>query len=421
MAIWKQAVLCLVLLIGALAAWVHFDPGATAMLKRYGIDGPLVAALAPPTSGNEGAGTGVENGGRSGFGPSLVVTREVGQSTLNDRLKAIGSGMAIRTVTVTPTTSGTIQEILVDSGDHVQAGQALVTLDSEEQRIAADRAKLTLADAEKKLARYRELRKSAAVTSVQISDMESEVAADRLALQQARYDLSKRTIRAPIPGIVGIVAVNVGDYITTSTQIVTVDDRSAILVDFQVPERFSGKIAIGSPVRATASAFPGKTFEGEVSAIDNRIDPDSRTLRVRARIPNENDVLRAGMSFSVEMRFPGDKYPAVNPLAVQWDSSGAYVWKVVDNKAERVSVAVVQRNSDSVLVDGNISAGDEVVTQGVLVLRPGAEVRLADSDDGAAETTAKDPNEAATLPQTDGGPEGAKAVRKAQAKNAAAL
>lgn len=426
MAIWKQAVLCLVLFIGVLAAWVHFDAGASETLKRYGIDNPLIAALAPSTAGQaerQAASSTGAGAASAGFGrPSLVVTRKVGQSTLNDRLKAIGSGMAIRTVTVTPTTSGTLQEVLVQSGDHVEAGQVIATLDAEEQRIAADRAKLTLADAEKKLARYQELRNSAAVTSVQISDMESEVAANKLALQQAQFDLGKRTIRTPIPGVVGIVRINIGDYVTSETQIVTIDDRSAILVDFQVPERFSGAITIGSPVTATASAFPGKTFQGDVSAIDNRIDPDSRTLRVRARIPNENDLLRAGMSFFVEMRFPGDKYPAVNPLAVQWDSSGAYVWKVVDNKAERVSVAIVQRNSDTVLVNGKIDAGDAVVTQGVQVLRPGSEVRFADSEDGAEdEGGSDDGNKSAARPQINGGASDDGTVRKAEAKRAAAL
>ena len=228
--------------------------------------------------------------------------------------------MAVRTATITPTDFGNGE----DRGRRrratsLAAGQVIATLDSQAQQIAADRARLTLKDAEKKLARFRELKSSAAVTPVQIADQELEVEADRLALKQAEYDLGKRSIRAPISGVIGIVNINVGDYVTPQTQIATIDDRSKILIDFQVPERFSGSIRTGVDVEATASAFPGRTFSGHVSAIDNRIDPDSRTLRVRAELPNPNDLLRAGMSFLVTLKFPGDAYPAVDPLSVQWD------------------------------------------------------------------------------------------------------
>ncbi|MGN6550378.1 MAG: efflux RND transporter periplasmic adaptor subunit [Pararhizobium sp.] len=383
MAAWKQGLACLVLIVAALALWVRFDAGAVATLKGYGIESPLIAAIAPKQAEETAKDAGAAGSG--GARPaSLVVTGAVRQGRLNDKLKAIGSGMAFRSVAVTPTATGTIQTIAVRSGDHVAAGQVIATLDSDAERIAADRAKLTLTDAQKKLKRYRELGHSAAVSAVEVSDMESEVAADKLALEQAQYELSKRTIRAPFAGVIGIVDINIGDYVTTTTKVVTVDDRSKILVDFQVPERFSGAIKVGAPVTASSSAFPGKTFAGHVRAIDNRIDPDSRTLRVRAELPNEQDLLRAGMSFQVTMRFPGDVYAAVDPLAVQWDSSGAYVWKIVDGKAQRVRIQVVQRNPERILVAGDLSLGDEVATAGVQVLRPGADVEVANSDDDDA-------------------------------------
>lgn len=380
MAAWKQGLACLVLIVAALALWVRFDAGAVATLRGYGIESPLIAAIAPQqpaSSTKDKAGAGDAGQVRRA---SLVVTGPVRQGRLNDRLLAIGSGMAVRTVAVTPTATGTIRTIEVSSGDHVDAGQVIATLDSDAERIAADRASLTLSDAKKKLQRYRELGQSAAVSTVDVSNMESEVAADKLALEQARYELSKRTIRAPFAGVIGIVDINIGDYVTTTTKIAVVDDRSKILVDFQVPERFSGAIKVGAPVTAKSSAFPGKSFDGHVRAIDNRIDPDSRTLRVRAELPNEEDRLRAGMSFQVMMHFPGDVYASVDPLAVQWDSSGAYVWKIVDGKAQRVRIQVIQRNPERILVAGDLDLGDKVATAGVQVLRPGSEVEIADSD-----------------------------------------
>ncbi len=420
MAFWKQAALCVVLLLAAFVGWVRYDPGAVATLKGYGVDSPLLAALAPGKTAGEGsAGAGRRGGVAASRRTALVVAKKVGHATLNNRVKAIGSGVAIRTATITPTDSGTVRTVDVKAGDHLDAGEVIATLNSQAQRIAADRARLTLKDAEKKLSRYRELKSSAAVTTVQISDQESEVESDRLALKQAEYDLGKRSIRAPISGVIGIVAINVGDYVTSQTKIATIDDRSRILIDFQVPERFSGAIAIGAEVDASASAFPGRLFKGHVSAIDNRIDPDSRTLRVRAELPNRDDLLRAGMSFLVTLKFPGDRYPAVDPLAVQWDSSGAYVWKIRDGKAERVQVKVVQRNPQNILVNGKLAAGDQVVTQGVQVLRSGSQVRIADSGGADAEPPVQMPSGEHGANATGAGR--APAAEQADARRAATL
>jgi RND family efflux transporter MFP subunit len=133
------------------------------------------------------------------------------------------------------------------------------------------------------------------------------------------------------------------------------------------------------PVTAAAVALPGETIAGEVSAVDNRIDPASRTLKVQARIGNTEGKLRPGMSFSVTMSFPGEEFPTVDPLAIQWSSAGAYLWKYADDKVQRVAVSIIQRNSDGVLVKGELQPGDQVVVQGVQQLSDGATVRLLDA------------------------------------------
>src|SRR5690606_35822822 len=141
--------------------------------------------------------------------------------------------------------------------------------------------------------------------------------------------------------------------------------RSEILVDFWVPERFASAIEVGQPLTAALIARPHEVFEGTVNAIDNQIDVESRTLHVEARIINPDDRLRAGMAFQVSMRFPGESYPAVNPLAIQWSNDGPYVWAVSGGKARRTPVRIVQRNSDTVLVDGAFEDAELVVIQGV--------------------------------------------------------
>jgi RND family efflux transporter MFP subunit len=122
-------------------------------------------------------------------------------------------------------------------------------------------------------------------------------------------------------------------------------------------------------------------FAGKVDAIDNRIDPASRTMRIRARVENPGDVLRAGMAFSVGMKFDGEKYPAVDPLSVQWDSEGSFVWQIRDNKSFKTRVRVVQRNPDVVLVQAELKEGDRVATEGLQRVREGGAVRISGASD----------------------------------------
>jgi RND family efflux transporter MFP subunit len=162
-----------------------------------------------------------------------------------------------------------------------------------------------------------------------------------------------------------------GTQVGPDTVLATIDDRTRILVDFRVPERFAGRLAIGDPVGATALASPELPLRGEIVALDSRVDPESRTLRVQAALDNPEDELRGGMAFAVELAFEGERFPAVDPLAIQWGAEGAFVWVAREGEAARVPVRIVQRNSDSVLVAGELTPGERVITEGLQRLRPG--------------------------------------------------
>jgi RND family efflux transporter MFP subunit len=393
MPFWKQFVLCLVVIMAGFAAWVYFVPGAGETMRNAGIPDNIVSMIAPKADEtvdaqqaqgqggqDQGQGQSRRNGGGNGGGggrnaATLVVTQAVVQGIVNDRLNAIGTGDAIRSVAVTPQATGTIREILIKSGDMVKQGQVLAKLDSEEQVIAQGQAQVALNSALEKSNLYHSIKSS--VSRMDVFDSEIAEQNARLQLQAAELNLTRRNIVAPIDGIVGIVPVNIGDNVTTSTPIVTLDDRTEILVDYWVPERFANTVSVGQGVEATSVARPGKVFSGVLEAVDNRIDPASRTLRLRGRIDNRSDELRAGMSFSVSMKFAGDRYPAVNPLSVQWDAQGSFVWRVTDNKSHKVRVTVVQRNPDYVLVNADLDDGDQIVTQGLQRVRENGAVRVA--------------------------------------------
>ncbi|NHT76588.1 efflux RND transporter periplasmic adaptor subunit [Rhizobiaceae bacterium CRRU44] len=385
MQIWKQLAVSLVILLVGLAAWVRFVPSAGPMLVSAGVPGSVVALVAPSAaSGDKGQARGGQSGTQraaAGNQTPLVVTEAAGTALVNDRLNAIGNGEAILSVTVTPLSTGNLTEVLVKSGERIEQGQVIAKLDSDEQVLAVAQAKVLLDAARDKVERNRRLGNAVSIATLREAEFAEQAA--ELALKTAELDLTRRDIVAPSKGIVGIITVNPGDYVTTSTPIAVVDDRSQILVDFWVPERFANNIKVGQEVSAVAVAQVTRQLTGAIHAIDNRIDQASRTLRVRARLDNPDDSLRAGMSFSVNVRFPGDSYPTVNPLAVQWSADGSYVWRVVDSKAERVPVTIIQRNSDKVLVDAKLKKGDMVATEGVQRLRDGGEVKVANAPAGA--------------------------------------
>ncbi|MDX8432812.1 efflux RND transporter periplasmic adaptor subunit [Mesorhizobium abyssinicae] len=383
MAAWKQIVFALVILVAAAAAWVRFFPGAHEVLARWGIEWADAATSAQTTGA---VGPARQASGRdSTRRPANVVAVPASTATINDRLQAIGTGRANASVTVNPYSSGRLVEFLVASGTHVDKGQVIATLDSDTEVIAEDRAKVGLQDAQDKLDRVKSLRASNAATPVAVADAEVALANAKLSLRDAELALQRRSVVAPIAGTVGILPISAGNYVTSQSAIATLDDRSSILVDFLVPERFAAAVKVGAQLSATPIANPSQAYTGTVSAIDNHIDEVSRTLLVKATIANPADSLRAGMSFQISMKFPGDSYPAVSPLAILWGSDGAYVWAVADGKAKRVPVRIIQRNTETVLIDAPIVSGDMVVTEGTQSVSEGGEVRIAGEEQRAAE------------------------------------
>jgi len=384
MAAWKQIVLALVIVLAAAAGWVLLVPSSRTVLASWGIDWAQAKTEQPQTATRGGSGGNRQGGNRGGQPQTPVVTQTVATGTINDRLSAIGTGRALNSVVINPYASGRLTEISVAAGEKVSAGTVIARLDSDSEEIALERARIAQGDAEASLERIKALRATNTATTVQLKEAELAVENARLAVRDAALALDRRTITAPIAGIVGILPVEAGNYVTSQTTIATIDDRSRIIVDIWVPERFTGLISVGAPLSASSVARPGRVFEGEVSAVDNRLDEQSRTLRIQARIDNDDDALRAGMSFQVAMQFPGDTYPSVDPLAIQWGGDGAFVWALDNGKAKRVPVRIIQRNTDSVLVQAALTAGDKVVTEGIHTVREGAELLIAGREAGGS-------------------------------------
>lgn len=330
---------------------------------------------APSGQGAQAAGT-RRAGGGGGRPAPLVVASEVTQVLINDRLEAVGNGTARASVSVVPLSGGILTDILVSSGQRVEIGEVLAIQDVQEQQIARDRAARAATEARSDAARLEQLISSRTTTQAELDRARAIQRDSELALRDAELRLARRTIKAPIAGVVGFVSVDAGNYIDAQTELLTIDDRSSLAVEFWVPERFATHITLDQEVQAIALSDPATTYTGKIDGIASRIESDSRTLPVKASIANPDDKLRPGMSFAIELSFRGQTYPAVNPLSIQWDSQGSYVWQITGDTVQRVSAKVIQRNPNSVLVDAKLTPGDRTVSEGLLSLRPGASVKV---------------------------------------------
>ncbi len=361
MSLWKQAILSLVVVALAAAGWYVYRNHQSAGTVREA------------AGGSAGAGQN-RIPGLIGGGAVNVVTAPVEIDDAGDSVTALGTAKAARSVTLYPQVSGMVAEVLVVPGKTVKGGDLLVRLENDEETVAVEKAQITLDQAEKTLERQQALAKSKTISNVALSDAETAVRMAGVELKSAAIDLDRRSVTAPFSGVTGLTDLSVGDFVTTSTALASIDDFSTMRVDFEVPERWTDRITTGEPIVATAQALPGSKLAGTITGIDNHVDQTTRTLRVQAELPNDDGALKTGMAILVTLTFDTDKELAVPSLAVQWDRRGSFVWKVVDEAVRRSDVAIVRRHSGIVVVKGDVAAGDRVVVEGLLRLREGAKV-----------------------------------------------
>jgi RND family efflux transporter MFP subunit len=309
-----------------------------------------------------------------------IIAAPVTLARHNIEVVAIGTGRAEKSVSLFPKAAGEVVSVNFKAGDRVNAGAALVELDSRQQELAVRLTLARLEEANRAMERTERLL-GRGVTAEASADT-TRTAAQTAAIEhdQALENLAERTVRAPFDGVIGIPQVEVGDRISESSVISTLDARTEILVEFEVPEAYIARLYADQPLTATNPGFQDREFQGRISAIDSRVDAVARTIRVRAAIDNTEDLLRAGMSFAVKLVLEGSSYPSVPELAMQWSREGRFVWRVDGTTVERVMVQSVARIQSRLLVDGALREGDLVVVEGVQRLTPGQAVRLSDPE-----------------------------------------
>ena len=316
--------------------------------------------------------------------PIAVTTSEVVGAGWASTLSAVGTVVAVNDVEVASEVPGMVKALRFDSGDSVRSGQVLVVLDSslERAQLASAQAEARLADAD--LRRQRELTGAGAATPASLDAAEARKAQADASVTSIQTTIRKKTIRAPFAGRVGIREVDLGQILSPGTPVATLRSLDPIYVEFTLPEQSLARIAMGQKVRATTDVFPGAEWEGEVRTINTSVDESTRNVRVRALVSNEDERLRPGMFFDVEVLGESETEVLTIPVtAVLYAPYGDSVY-VIDSgeeddgslTAKQTFVRLGERRGDLVAVVSGLEAGQTVVSTGAFKLQNGIAVTV---------------------------------------------
>ena len=314
--------------------------------------------------------------------PVEAVRAEAG--TITDEVSAIGTLRSNESVIIRPEIAGRITGIHFSEGEQTRIGALLFTLDDAISQAELTEAEARLQLSQRNYERATELYGKGAGTARGRDEAEAELQTNRASVVLAKARLEKTRISAPFEGILGLRQVSIGDYVVPGQDLVNLENIDPIKVEFRVAERFLAGLANGQKLRVNVDAFPGRSFEGEVYAMDPRVDPAGRSIAVRARIPNSDRVLRPGLFARVNLATEVRKNAIVVPdQAIVPRGEERFVFKVVDGKAVMTRVVLGQRRAGQVEIVEGLEPDDVVVTAGQLKIRDGAPVKLVGEGAGA--------------------------------------
>jgi multidrug efflux system membrane fusion protein len=331
--------------------------------------------------------------------PTLVTAAEAKSEVIPNLLNAVGDLAAVHQVNVTSDVSGRITNIMFEAGSTVKSGQPLVQLfDGPDQGdLASFKAQATVANLNLDRAKQLAARQFGPQATVDTAQAAYDQAQAGIAKTEAV--ISQKLVRAAFDGVLGVRRVEVGQYLTAGTQIVTLTDLSAVYANFTVTEKDSGTLKVGQTVRITVDAYPGRKFEGQLTTIEPQISADTRNIRVQATIQNPDGILKPGMFASTTVVLP-DKAAVVTvpETAVDYTLYGDSVYLITEKKGDdgktslnavRTFVQTGDRIDGRAVIVRGVKAGDKVVQVGQLKLQSG--VAVAISTDPAPQIPAKTP------------------------------
>tara|TARA_R110001583_G_scaffold112917_6_gene263136 strand:- start:17735 stop:18856 length:1122 start_codon:yes stop_codon:yes gene_type:complete len=297
----------------------------------------------------------------------LVEHHEVSQS-----LTLIGKLQSDKFVNIASEVTAKVTSINVKENQKVKEGQLLFKLDDRKAQAALIEARAYLEDEKRKLNEYIRLAKSNAVTQSILDTQASMVNIAEARFTAMDTEAKYHQLVAPFAGTIGLIDFSRGQMVTVGSELLTLDDLSVMQLDIQIPERYLSLLSKGMKVQAKSRAWPDDTFNGEVVAIDSRINPDTLNLRIRVQFDNQNNRLKPGMMMSAKLVFPAIKEPIIPVQALEYSGTKRFVYVVGEkNKVRRVEVMLGGRIDDNVLIESGVNVGDRIVVQGLVNMSDG--------------------------------------------------
>ena len=343
---------------------------------RFGVGLALVGGLLL-TVACGGDGEAADGGGQQ---PMPVRAGEAVTDTVVEEVRATGEIEAIQSIELRPEVSGRLARILAREGSEVRRGTPLFKVDDAELQAEVSRLEAEHDLAQQALARTRELLARNASSTADLERAEATARSTRAQLELQRTRLERTVVRAPFSGIVGERLVSLGDYVTPSTPLTTLQTVDPQRASFEVPERYAQELAEGQTVSFTVAAISDRQFTGTVDFVDPRVQLPGRTITVKAVVENPDRLLRPGMFIEARLATRTRPNAVVVPEEAILPLGGTnYVWAITDeNTANRIEVELGVRRPGYVEILSGLSAGDRVVTGGYEFLFPDAPVMITE-------------------------------------------
>ncbi|MDQ8185668.1 efflux RND transporter periplasmic adaptor subunit [Pelagicoccus sp. SDUM812002] len=320
------------------------------------------------------------------FPPAVITTAIASEQTWEQTVRATGSFRASKGVMVSAEVAGSVAEIHFESGQEVNAGDLLLTLDDSTEQAQLRSAEASASLANVNLKRSSELLNSRTISQSELDQSEATASQANAQLEQIKAVLDKKRIHAPFSGTLGIRLVDIGEYLSPGIAIASLQQLDPIYIDFNLPQKQLQSAAKDYPVEVSIDSYPDTTFRGTVEATNPELDTVTRTFRVRAILPNPDHKLRPGMFGSVEVVQPEPlEIVAIPATAIYYQAYGNSIF-VIKASEDGSSKTVEQRfvklgksKGDYVSVIEGLEPGEEVATAGVFKLSNGRAVVVDNS------------------------------------------
>lgn len=304
-----------------------------------------------------------------------VVTAVATIEPMGVEIEAVGTTRANESIEVTSKASNTITAIRFNEGEDVSRGDILIEMDDAQVQAALAEAQAALADSQSQYNRSRDLFSRQALSVAEFDQLDAFLKASQARVASAQARLDDTVIRAPFSGRTGFRQVSVGSFVSAGTLITTLDDTSVIKLDFTIPETLLFVVRRGLQVTASSSGLPDRRFNGEVTNLESRVDPVTRSIVVRAEIDNADGTLRQGMFMTVSLQ--GELVPTllVPEAAIVPEQGRTYVFVARNNTVERREVRIGKRRPGEVEIIDGLKESERVVIEGTQNIRDGTAVQ----------------------------------------------